>query len=379
MPLLFGAKVMRDVVDIADWLCLSLLPGLGPVGGLRLLERFGSPGRVLSCTGRELAGVASLKTSQLAGFSRLDEVRKLAADQLRAVAGLGVELIPITDERYPPLLKEIPDPPLILYALGDTGLMSTPAVAMVGSRSATTYGRRAAHSLAGQLTTHGVTVVSGMALGIDSLAHQGALEKGGKTVAVLGCGLDVLYPPQNKQLREGIREHGLLLSEYPLGTRPDGYRFPARNRIIAGMSLGVVVVEAARRSGSLITAQLALDFGREVFAVPGQIDSVKSEGTHWLLRQGAKVVVDAEDIVGEVRVHLHISRDESPIPGAKGAELDPDAAGLFALLEPYPLSRDEVSSRSGLSAARLSELFLYLELEGLIEMTPGDHVRRLIP
>lgn len=378
MPLLFRAKVMSDVADIADWLCLSLLPGLGPVGGLRLLERFGSPGRVLSCTERERAGVASLKDSQLAGFARLDEVRKLADDQLRAVTGLGVELIPIADERYPPLLKEIPDPPLILYALGDIEQMCTPAVAVVGSRSATTYGRRVAHSLAGQLAAHGVTVVSGMALGIDSLAHQGALEKGGKTVAVLGCGLDVLYPPQNAQLCNGIREQGLLLSEYPLGTRPDGYRFPARNRIIAGMSLGVVVVEAARRSGSLITAQLALDFGREVFAVPGQIDSVKSEGTHWLLRQGAKVVVDAEDIVGEVRVHLNISRDDSP-GLAKVADLDPDAAGLLVLLEPYPLSRDEVSSRSGLPPARLSELFLYLELEGFIEMIPGDHVRRLIP
>jgi len=361
-----------------DWLCLSLLPGLGPAGAARLLAHFGGPGQVLAAGPKEMAAVAGIRQNQLSGFSRLDECRRYAVRQLDRLADLGGTLLTQGDPRYPDNLRQIPDPPLVLYALGDISLLDSACVAMVGSRSATTYGRRAAWLLAENLAARGVTVVSGMAMGIDSEAHSGALRGSGATVAVLGSGLDVVYPQQNRALYEQIRARGLVLSEYPLGTRPEGYRFPARNRIIAGLSLGVVVVEAARKSGSLITAQLALDFGREVFAVPGQIDSYKSEGTHWLLREGAKLVAGGEDILEELRLAA------APVGGWKmsaetgaGSGLDPDAAGLLQQLEPYPMSRDEVSERTGLSPARLSELFLYLELEGHIEMLAGDLVRRL--
>jgi DNA processing protein len=223
-----------------------------------------------------------------------------------------------------------------------------------------------------------VTVVSGLALGIDAEAHLGALAGQGGTVAVLGCGLDVVYPRQNRGLYKQIGACGALVSEYPLGTGPEGFRFPARNRIIAGLCQGVVVVEAAKRSGSLITAQMALDCGREVFAVPGQVDSCKSEGTHWLLQQGAKLVQKVEDIV-----------DELALPGSKNDaaqnmtshhdlhDIEPDALALLGHIESYPLMRDELLEKSGLAPARLSELLLLLELDGLIEVLPGDKLRKI--
>jgi DNA processing protein len=223
-----------------------------------------------------------------------------------------------------------------------------------------------------------LTVVSGLALGIDSEAHWGAVRGDGGTIAVLGSGVDVVYPRQNHSLYEKIRAGGLLLSEYPFGTQPEGFRFPARNRIIAGISQGVVVVEAARKSGSLITAQMALDFGREVFAVPGQVDSYKSEGTHWLLKQGAQLVTSGTEIVEELCPSVCGSatgptgNSEEPLSG-----LDPDAVALLQHLDPYPVSRDEVSEKAGLSPSRLSELFLFLELEGYVEVLPGDMIRKL--
>lgn len=362
----------------SDWLCLSLIPGLGPAGAARLLARFGSPAKVLSAGSKELAAVDGMRPSQLEGFGRLAECRELAAGQIAGMQKLGGEILVQADSRYPDRLREIPDPPLVLYALGDVALLKSHCVAMVGSRSATTYGRRAAWLLAENLTTYGVTVVSGMALGIDSEAHHGALKSEGRTIAVLGSGLDVIYPSQNRQLYDQLRSKGLLLSEYPLGTKPDGFRFPARNRIIAGLSEGVVVVEAARKSGSLITAQMALDFGREIFAVPGQIDSLKSEGAHWLLREGAKLVASGRDIVEELQLGRSGNADPGwPLPADPCAGLEPDAVALLQELEAYPLSRDEVGERTGLTPARLSELFLFLELEGHIEMVAGDQVRRL--
>jgi len=362
----------------SDWLCLSLIPGLGPVGAARLLDRFGSPAKVLGARPKELAAVEGIRSSQLDGFERMDEWRELSARQIAGMQKLGGEILTQADPRYPLRLREIPDPPLVLYALGDVGLLGSHCVAMVGSRSATTYGRRAAWLLAENLTTFGVAVVSGMALGIDSEAHHGALKSEGRTIAVLGSGLDVVYPSQNRQLYDQLRNKGLLLSEYPLGTKPDAFRFPARNRIIAGLSQGVVVVEAARKSGSLITAQMALDFGREIFAVPGQIDSLKSEGAHWLLREGAKLVASGRDIIEE----LQLGRTVTGQPGQQSktdqySGLEPDAVALLQHLDVYPLSRDEVCERTNLTPARLSELLLFLELDGHIEMVAGDQVRRL--
>lgn len=361
-----------------DWLCLSLLPGLGPSGTGKLLAYFGDVQQVLRADANELAAVPGMRAKQLAGFNNLEEYRRQAIRQQERIISLGGQILTRDTPGYPEILGEIPDPPVVLYALGDTTLLKSRCVAMVGARSATAYGRRVACSFAESLAANSVTVVSGMALGIDSEAHGGALKAHGGTIAVLGCGLDVVYPRQNRLLYQEICKKGLLISEYPPGTQPEGFRFPARNRIIAGISLGVVVVEAARKSGSLITAQLALDFGREIFAVPGQVDSFKSEGTHWLLRQGAQLVASGTDIVEELQFAA-CNVSEEKFRGVENtlSGLDPDAVALLQHLEPYPMSRDEVSEKSGLAPARLSELFLFLELEGHVEVLPGDMVRRV--
>lgn len=364
--------------SICDWLCLSLLPGLGPAGARRLLDHYGDVRQLLKAEVKELAGVPGIRRQQLDGFSRLEDCRDLAVRQLEGIRALGGTILPFDAPEYPEMLREIPDPPVVLHALGDIRLAKSSCVAVVGSRSATSYGRRVAYAFAETLGAHSLTVVSGLALGIDSEAHWGALKGGGNTIAVLGCGLDVVYPRQNRNLYQEICGRGLLLSEYPLGTQPDGFRFPARNRIIAGLSRGIIVVEAARKSGSLITAQMALDFGREVFAVPGQVDSYKSEGTHWLLKQGAQLVTSGAEIVEELCSTAFTSGEkmkgdpENPLSG-----LDPDAVALLRHLEPYPMSRDELSEKAGLTPARLSELVLFLELEGHVEMLAGDMVRRV--
>jgi len=361
-----------------DWICLSLLPGLGPVGISKLIGHFGGIADVLQADFRKLAEVEGMRSGQLLGFKSLDTYKRLAEEQVARMHDAGGRILSWDDPEYPGMLRQIPDPPPVLYTLGDMRLLGSSSVAMVGARSATGYGRRVAYSLAKALAENSVTVLSGLAAGIDSESHSGALKGGGGTIAVLGCGVDVVYPRQNRSLYEQIRADGLLVSEYPLGTQPEGFRFPARNRIIAGLCLGVVVVEAAKKSGSLITAQLALDFGREIFAVPGQVDSFKSEGTHWLLRQGAQLVVSADDILQELKLVsvCHAVKNESA-PANKFSALDPDAVVLLNQLEPYPLLREEVSDKSGFTPARLSELFLFLELEGHIEMLPGDMVRRI--
>ena len=277
---------------------------------------------------------------------------------------------------YPALLHHIPDPPPVLYGLGNTALLKNDCVAVVGSRAATVYGRRTACSLSESLSAASATVVSGLAFGIDTEAHRGALQGCGSTVGVLGCGLDVVYPKQNRPLYEKIGREGLLLSEYPLGTPPEGFRFPARNRIIAGISRAVVVVEAAKKSGSLITAQLGLDFGRDIFAVPGQLDSYKSEGSHWLIQQGAQLVVSADDILAGFHAGWRKAGKEDAAASRAEPVMEPEMAMLFDQLDSYPQPLDVVVEKAGLSTARGSELFLFLELEGYIEMLPGDRVRR---
>ncbi|SHH67413.1 DNA-processing protein DprA [Desulfofustis glycolicus] len=358
-----------------DWIQLSMVDGLGPNGFWALVTHFGSPGAALAASGAEWQALPGLRWRQvpargaiIAGGERVDR-------ELAALADIGGRAVSYPDPDYPSLLRSIACPPPVLYLCGRSGVGNTTAVAIIGSRAATSYGRRTAHRLAMDLGGRGVTVVSGLAQGIDAEAHAGCLAGGGFTVAVLGCGLDVVYPRINGRLYRLIAEAGLLVSEYPLGTKPEGFRFPARNRIIAGLSRGVVVVEAARRSGTLITVQHALEEGREVFAVPGQVDSAKSAGSHWLLQQGAGLVVCADDIAEGLGL------PSSPVPKQETAQeagaIDSGAAQVLALLEPYPLLRDDLLRRSGLGSARLSELLLMLELAGCVEILPGDRVRRI--
>jgi DNA processing protein len=366
------------MVSSLDWINLSLVPGLGLGGYWRLIEHFHSPAEVLRASKKDLLNVKGIQERQVSAlFSSMDKHDR-GEKELERLTALGGVALSFEDEGYPPLLRQLVDPPPVLYIQGRSGLLSSPGVAVVGSRAATSYGRKTAFNLGRNLAALSVTVISGLALGIDTESHLGALAAQGNTVAILGCGLDVVYPRQNQTLYKQIAEHGALVTEYPLGTRPDGFRFPARNRIIAGLSQGVIVVEAAKKSGSLITAQMALDCGREVFAVPGQVDSCKSEGAHWLLQQGAKLVQRVEDIVVELDLQCSENHNEGKTRQEEHSfDIEPEALALLAYIEPYPLMREALLEKSGLSPARMSELLLLLELDGLIEMLPGDKLRNI--
>jgi DNA processing protein len=368
------------MADILDWVSLSLVPGLGVTGLRRLVDSFDGPDGVLLASAKERSQVSGIRSEALLGLSDRDAVRNRGEKELERLGGIGAQAVCLEDQRYPALLRQTNSPPSVIYVQGRIELLATCCVAIVGSRAATSYGRRIASTLARDLAARGVTVVSGLALGIDAEAHSGALSATGATIAVLGCGLDVIYPQQNKRLYDQIQGAGLLVTEYPLGTTPEGFRFPARNRIIAGMSYGVVVVEAARKSGSLITAELALDEGRDVFAVPGQVDSFKSAGAHWLLQQGAKLVISVKDILDELPFCSGLQaadKGDSEL-GCKPVSLDPASIALLEKIEPYAMKRDALIAGSGLSPGRVAEFLLLLELEGLVEMLPGDEVRRVI-
>jgi len=364
--------------SVIDWMALSFVPGLGSKGIRQIVNRFGSPAAVFLACKKGLVKGTGIRKDVLAALANPVPLREKAHVQLQRLQTGGAKAICRDDANYPHLLNQIADPPPVLYVQGRVELLRSPCMAIVGSRAATGYGRRSAFSLARDLASAGVTVVSGLALGIDGEAHSGALSIQGATIGVLGCGLDTVYPRQNSGLYEQIRKRGLLVSEYLLGTRPEGFRFPARNRIIAGMSHGVVVVEAARKSGSLITAEMALDEGRDVFAVPGQIDSFKSGGTHWLLQQGAKLVQSADDILVELGGHCEKPGSESAarLPGPE-PDIDPDARKLLQIIDVYPCPRNELIAASGLGPAKVAELLLLLELEGLVELLPGDELRRI--
>jgi len=373
--------IASDNSSKTDWLALHLASGLGVGGFWRLVRALGSPANVLGAPANKCFDVAGIRRSQIAALHDTAGLRSRAQQEIDALARLDGAMVTFGDESYPVLLRQLVDPPPVLFLRGDMSLLAEPAVAIVGSRAATGYGRMAAGKIAEGLGAAGVVVVSGMAMGIDSSAHGGALRSGGKTIAVLGSGLDVIYPPQNKKLYQDIVAKGLVVSEYPLGTRPDGFRFPARNRIIAGMCSGIVVVEAARRSGSLITAQIGLDYGRDIFAVPGQIDSFKSEGTHWLLQEGAKLVQQVDDVLEELDFWQGRQRSSPPEQSEghlqRGGDDETDEARLRSVLEPYPQPREQIIARTGLAAARVSELLLLLELAGVVEMLPGDRVKQI--
>lgn len=359
-------------------MALSFIPGLGVKTCQQLIERFGSPQSVFSACAKGGEACHGISKKLLVSLASPRLFREQAKSHVKRLQTYGATALCPDDIEYSVLLKEISDPPTVLYVQGKVELLNSFCVAMVGSRAATGYGKRVAYSLAQGLAESGVTVVSGLASGIDGEAHSGALSVKGDTIGVLGCGLDVVYPRQNANLYEQIRTEGLLVTEYPLGTRPDGFRFPARNRIIAGLSGGVVVVEAARKSGSLITAEMALEEGREVFAVPGQIDSFKSGGSHWLLQQGAKLVQSVDDILvecsgGQCASSLKDNGNDDLVD----VEIDLESSKLLQEIDVYSCSRNELIIRSGLGSAKVAELLLLLELEGLIEMLPGDEVRKI--
>jgi len=364
------------------WLTLSFLPGLGCTRIHKLVEVFGSPAAVLAASPqslRQVRGIGGSVSGLLVERAAVDGARRQADQELSRLAGLHLVLLCPDDPRYPDLLRAIADPPVLLYCRGDLSCLGRPTVAIVGSRAATAYGKRISHELARELSLRGISVVSGMALGIDGQAHGGALAGDGATIGVLGCGADIVYPPQHAKLFEEVAERGLLVTEYPLGARPEGYHFPERNRIISGLSLGVVVVEASLKSGSLITAGMALEQGREVFAVPGRIDSAKSRGPHRLLQQGAKLVQSVDDILEELNLTGLAAAGQPAVEGSAmtSARLTEPEQLLWHCLEVYPLSVDQLVRRSGCEPARVLSLLLDLELKGLVRQLPGQEYERI--
>ena len=369
---------MRE--EIKDWLTLVSLPGLGCGLIHRLIDTFVTPGNALAA-GKSVSRVEGVGRKLTAVFTDqllLDRARLWAQQEYERVSAADIYLLCSSDPRYPPLLRTIHDPPALLYLRGNLDCLQKPSVAIIGSRAATSYGKRISSMLAGQLAHAGIVVVSGLAMGIDGHAHSGSLEAGGDTVAVLGCGVDVVYPRSHAGLYEQVKERGLLVSEYPLSTRPDGFRFPARNRIISGLSLGVIVVEATCKSGSLITARLALDQGREVFAVPGRIDSMKSEGTHRLIQQGAHLVQSAGDVLEELQLAVSMHQVESVGDGEMSFEtLSRPEEQLLAHIDVYPVDIDELSTKIDCSPGSLHDLLLRLELKGFIRQLPGQQYERV--
>ncbi|MGH7797476.1 MAG: DNA-processing protein DprA [Candidatus Binatia bacterium] len=354
----------------APWLALSRVKGLGGVGFKRLAGRFSDPTQAFFASRAELEQVEGLHRDvidALANFSAWLEVD----DELRRTREAGVTIVPFNDPSYPGRLRMIADPPPVLYMKGAVRAEDDRAVAIVGSRSASDYGRRVARDLARGLAALGFTVVSGMARGIDGTAHECALQAGGRTIAVLGSGVERAYPPEHERLYRRINESGAVISELPVGTRPLAFNFPARNRLISGLSLGVVVVEATEKSGSLITAALALEQAREVFAVPGEVGASRSRGSHRLIRQGAKLVETVDDIIEEIAPQLVRRGGAAETARVLAPSASASARKIFEMLQDNSLQVDQVIERSGLPAAQVLEILLDLELQGFIRQAPG--------
>ncbi|MFC1844427.1 DNA-processing protein DprA [Thermodesulfobacteriota bacterium] len=373
-----------DRKDIQACLRLHLVPGMGPVTCKKLVTHYGSAKKALSAGSSGLAAVTPLRqetVTALFGQER-QQLEDLVNKEIERAEKKNISIIPFGAPLYPDLLEKIHDPPVVLYVKGNPEVLNCMGLGIVGSRASTVYGRSVAEQMAKNLASQGFTIISGLALGIDTAAHAGALAAEGKTVAVLGCGLDIVYPPSNRNLYEQITSAGAVVSEYPLGTKPDSFRFPARNRIISGMSIGIVVVEAAKRSGSLITASHALEQGREVFAVPGRIDSVKSAGTHTLLQQGAKLVHSINDIVEEFSMTAmqpqNVDTDREKDEQVFLENLSREEAEMFGFIETYPRSFDEIVTVSGFSAQQTNELLLLLELKGIVQALPGKNYQKRI-
>lgn len=351
------------------WLILKHTPGIGNILFKRLIEYFKTPENVFQSSVQELCkieGITQRTAIEILNRSSSDWAKK----ELDLANKKGYKILTLLDEAYPFLLKQIPDPPPVLYIYG-IPMFSIKSIAIVGSREPTRYGIITAKRLSHELASLDITVISGMARGIDTAAHVGALSAKGKTVAVLGSGLERIYPFENKKLFHKIAENGAVVSEFPLMTSPEPFRFPVRNRIISGMSLGTVVVEAAQKSGSLITARLAGEQGREVFAVPGNIESFKSIGTHRLLKEGAKLVTNAQDILEELTGTIQIDSKKATKTIEQLPEMTSEEHLIFNALGPYPIHIDDLIRKLAMEPGKISSILLQLELKGIVQQTPG--------
>lgn len=354
------------------YIALNMIEGLGPVRVRALIETLGSPAAVFSATEADLLRARGVGVDLAQGIIRQRE-EVSASDEMTAAGKLGLRIITPLDEEYPPALKNIHDPPLALYIKGGIEKKDRHAIAVVGSRRCTNYGNTVADRLAYHLAKVGFVVVSGLARGIDMAAHRGALKGGGRTIAVLGSALDRIYPPEGEELAETVAGHGAVLSEYPLGREADRTTFPYRNRIVSGMSMGVVVVEAGLKSGALHTADAALEQGRSVFAVPGRIDAPSSRGTHQLIKSGARLVTDVNDILEEFETLFPPGREEalSEPSSRPNIELSHDEEALLTALLNGALNVDALARQAGLPTAKVSSLLIGLEMKRVVRMLPG--------
>ena len=358
-----------------NWVALDLVPGVGPGRSVHLAARFGSPGKVFDVAARgSTEGFEGSVAHAIRSFDRDGAIR----DQQARARAIGARVLLPTDPEYPPLLKRADAPPPYLFVLGALREEDVLAVAVVGSRHPTPYGVMTTERLTGDLARRGVTVISGLARGVDTAAHRGAIAAGGRTIGVLGCGADIIYPKENGGLMKQMAANGAVLSQYPLGTPPLAEHFPVRNRTIAGMTLGTVVVEAAEKSGSLITARFAGELGREVFAVPGNVSSPVSRGTNRLIQDGAKLVRGWEDVIEEFppafRQLVRAAADHAP---GRGEEPDVQARHVLSFLGDDPVLMDQVIRDSQLTPAQASALLLDLELRGLVRQLPGQRYVRV--
>jgi len=362
---------------IADWLRLEQADGVGCRSAHALLSAFGSPGAIFAAGPAALSFHVSSSQARALCAPAAPALTALVESTLAWLARPGHHLLTFRDPRYPAALAEIPDPPLLLYVAGRIEMLARPLVAVVGSRNASVQGRRDAESFSAALSGAGLCVVSGLALGIDTAAHEGALRGPGSTVAVVGTGLDRVYPARNRALAHRIAEHGCIVSEYALGTPPLAANFPRRNRVISGLAAGVLVIEAAAQSGSLITAQMAAEQGREVFALPGSIHSALAKGCHRLIRDGAQLVETADEVLAAM--HVSPLAAIGPANGAgRGAAAALDAE-LLGALGHEPVALDDLLERLGTEAGELGERLLDLELAGLVAQLPGGRVQRIWP
>ena len=370
---------MSALVDLQGWLELRAVKGLGPITYTRLINRFGSPKAIRGANLSALVASGDLSSSLAQALQQplSDKTYHEIQREIEIVEAGRFSILTLTDPQYPARLKTIADPPPILYYTGQLLECDRQTLAIVGARKGSHAGRAFTRQLSGDLAALGFTIVSGLARGIDADAHEGALAAAGRTWAILGCGIDRTYPPEHLKLRQRIEQNGAVLSEFPMGTSPQSYHFPQRNRVISGLSLGVIVTEATLKSGSLITARMALEQNREVFAVPGNVTPL-SHGPHHLIKQGAKLVEKPWDVVEEILPMLepsfrdHLETHQNVVEGQPSAiALGPEEQSIFDRIPLEPVSLDELIAQGSYSSSEVMSILLSLEMKGLIKQVPG--------
>ena len=357
---------------LTDLFLLQSVEGIGPGKIRNLLEKFKTTENILTSDIHTLSNIINTKLANgiLKAVQERSEIEKIVEEELNKLKKIGGKIITVWDKGYPQLLKKIYDPPLLFYLLGNLNESDQYSIAVVGTRGPTNYGKIQTERIAGELANQGITIVSGMARGIDSIAHSASLKNGGRTIAVIGSGLDVIYPPENKKLFEQIAENGAVISEFQLGTKPDAPNFPKRNRIISGLSLGCIIIESGIEGGAMQTASFALDQNREVFALPGNVGVKQSDGTNLLIQKGeAELVKSAEDVLIELELKLKPVLGKN-IPG-QHVDLNLFEEKILNILDSEPLQIDKIAMEAKLSTSDCLVHLLSLEFKGMIKQLPG--------